>query len=192
LRSGEGEGGEIGFESVEGAGSRFWIDMPVYVASQRDQEHGADVTIPSEAPQLAGFSVLYVEDNSANLTLMRNLFGTMHDIRLIEAVDGASGLAMAKEHHPDLIILDVNLPDTNGLSLLRQIRELNEFASTPVMALSSNAIPSSIKRGLDAGFCEYLTKPLDVNRFLKAVDAALAGARAARNTDAPARATMSA
>jgi signal transduction histidine kinase/AmiR/NasT family two-component response regulator len=164
-------GGTIGFTSTPGVGSRFWIEVPVHAGS-------AEVTQPSAAvigglSLRSGFSVLHVEDNPSNRVLVRNVLSTLDDVTVMEAADGATGVAMAKEHRPDLIILDINLVDLDGYEVLRQIRETPEIAKTPVLALSAGALPGDIARGLKAGFTAYLTKPLDVRTFLEAVDAAL-------------------
>jgi len=166
-------GGEIGFSSVVGRGSRFWIDMPIYTAASNQETAAATGTV---APVFrgAGVSILYVEDNPANLALVRNIIATFDGVRLLEATDGASGLAMAERHRPDLIILDVNLPDLNGFALLQQLKRIPQLAATPVLALSAGAMPRDVKRGLEAGFFRYLTKPLEVNLFLAAIEAALA------------------
>jgi CheY-like chemotaxis protein len=116
---------------------------------------------------------LYVEDNPANLALMRNILATLENVTLIEATDAATGFSLAKQHHPDLIILDINLPDLNGYTALQRIKRTPDLAATPVLALSAGALPSDIKRGLEAGFAAYLTKPLEVNKLLEAVEAAL-------------------
>ena len=164
-------GGTIGFVSASGQGSRFWIDVPIYVGSE----------IPATAPEFgteraqrkAGYSVLYVEDNPANLTLVRNILATLDNVTLLEATDGTTGLALAQTHRPDVILVDINLPDINGYALLQRIKGTPELARTPVLALSTNAMQRDIKRALAAGFFSYVTKPIEVNKFLDAIDGAL-------------------
>ena len=163
-------GGTIDFSSASGEGSRFWIDIPAYVGSHHDVE---PESIVRRGVRRSGFSVLYVEDNPANLALMRNILATLENVTLIEATDAATGFSLAKQHHPDLIILDINLPDLNGYTALQRIKRTPDLAATPVLALSAGALPSDIKRGLEAGFAAYLTKPLEVNKLLAAVEAAL-------------------
>jgi signal transduction histidine kinase/CheY-like chemotaxis protein len=167
--------GQIGFVSTLGEGSCFWIDIPIFVGSPHELHPTAP--IGPEASQNSGFSVLYVEDNPSNLVLMRNLLGTMQSVRLIEATNGALGLAMAKDQHPDLILLDIDLPDIDGMTLLKQLKDLPEFATTPILALSANVMARDVKRGKEAGFFEYVTKPIDVNRFFEILDTALLSAR---------------
>jgi signal transduction histidine kinase/ActR/RegA family two-component response regulator len=167
-------GGEVGFASTEGVGSRFWIDIPVHVASAAPT--GVAAVAPSDAGGLAAaaFSVLYIEDNPANRALVRNVLATLKQVRLREAPDAASGLALARAVPPDIVVVDVNLPDLDGYAVLRALRQLPALAATPVLALSANALPRDISRGMQAGFFRYLTKPLDVNAFLGALEAALA------------------
>ncbi len=164
-------GGTIGFSSTPAKGSRFWVDVPVHVGSSREAE--AAPLRRGLTTHKSGFSVLYVEDNPANLALVRNILATLQDVRLIEAVDGETGLALATQQRPDLIVLDVDLPDLDGYEVLRRIRGIPELAATPVLALSASALSSDIGRGREAGFAAYLTKPVDVDKFFDAIDAAL-------------------
>jgi signal transduction histidine kinase/AmiR/NasT family two-component response regulator len=167
-------GGAIGVSSVVEEGSRFWIDMPVYVAAPAEAAAPDDMAIPSVGG--SGFSVLYIEDNPSSLALIRNIVATLDDVRFLEATDGSTGVAMAKLYHPDLIILDINLPDLNGYVVMQKLKEEPETAAIPVLALSAGALPSEIKRGVAAGFFRYLTKPIDVARFFEAINAALSRA----------------
>jgi signal transduction histidine kinase/ActR/RegA family two-component response regulator len=164
-------GGTIGFVSTTGKGSRFWIDIPIYAGSRETVQIAARGI--NAARHKSGYSVLYVEDNAANLVLVRNILATLDRVTLLEANDGASGLAEAREHHPDVIILDINLPDINGTALLQQIKRTPELAATPVLAVSAGALEREIKRGLAAGFFAYVTKPIDVDEFLSTIDDAL-------------------
>lgn len=177
-------GGTIGFTSRLGQGSRFWVEVPVDTGAAAGGERLE--AQPRGVTHRTGFSVLYVEDNPANLALVRNILASLLGVTLIEAGDARTGLAQAERHRPDLIILDINLPDLDGYALLRRIREIDALAATPVLALSAGALPTDIARGREAGFAAYLTKPLDVNRFLEAMDAALAqgGTKAPRQSTA--------
>jgi signal transduction histidine kinase/CheY-like chemotaxis protein len=168
-------GGKIGFMSTFGAGSKFWIDIPVYKATAQEH-HASAVELAPARRLISGVSILYVEDNPANLILMRNLLAAMPGVSLFEATTGAAGLAAAKLHRPDLIILDINLPDINGVALLKLLKSVPELMATPVLALSANAMPRDVKIAKQAGFFDYVTKPLDVKGFIASVDAALASA----------------
>jgi CheY-like chemotaxis protein/two-component sensor histidine kinase len=164
--------GTIGFSSREGEGSCFWVDIPVYRTKPGDAE--AEATgAASEEPAPRGFSVLYVEDNPANLALVRNIFATLEDVKMFEAEHGRAGFEMAERHRPDVIILDLNLPDMSGYAVLDLIKRTRELAATPVLALSAGVLTHEIQRGLDAGFFRYITKPLKLSDFLGAIQAAL-------------------
>jgi len=172
-------GGAIGFSSAPG-GSVFWIDVSVYEGAE--EEALATQLVQDMRGRRAGFSVVHIEDNPANRDLMRNILASLTDVTLIEAADGGTGLALARQHRPELIILDINLPDIDGYEVLERIRAIPELAATPVLALSAGALPGDVARGLEAGFAAYLTKPLDVRTFLDAVDAALPRSAPDRNT----------
>ena len=163
-------GGKIGFVSTEGQGSCFWIDLPIYVQAQAHAP--ADARAPS-APWRGRGTVLYIEDNPSNLLLMRNIIATLPGVRLVEATSGAAALAAVEAQRPDTVIVDIDLPDINGFALLKQLHDRSGFSRTPILALSASALPGQVRRGLDAGFFAYLTKPIDVGAFLKVLEAAL-------------------
>jgi len=164
-------GGSIGFTSSP-EGSVFWIDVSIYAGAPTAEIEPA-MHARDGLAGVAGFSVLHVEDNPANRVLLRNVLATLDGVTVIEAADGETGLALARQHRPDLVILDINLSDVDGYEVLARLRATPEAAGTPVLALSAGALPGDIARGLEAGFTAYLTKPLDVRTFLEAVDAAL-------------------
>ncbi|HKX94380.1 MAG TPA: ATP-binding protein, partial [Methylibium sp.] len=158
-------GGRIGAASRLGEGSRFWIDLP------------GDRLAPGPAPRTTGFGelaeppverpalVLYVEDNPANVDLMRHIVDRHAHIRLITAPSAALGLDLARSHRPDLILMDIHLPDVSGYTALARLQEDPATRDIPVMAITANAMPGESDKALDAGFVDYLTKPLDVSRF---------------------------
>jgi PAS domain S-box-containing protein len=166
--------GSLGYVSRPGEGSSFWIDIPVCTRQVESEPVQASVTAGLE--RRSGISILYVEDNVGNQTLMRHVVATLTDVTLLEASTGQAGLALARERKPDLIILDINLPDVSGFALLQQLRRFPETAMTPVLALSADAMPSSVARGLETGFFRYLTKPLNIEALLQAIDDALLAA----------------
>jgi len=165
-------GGSIGFSSIPDEGSCFWVDIPVYGEEADDAPH-IEAAILSDPLDLSGFSVLYVEDNPANLALVRNIFAMVPNVTMFEATDGATGVTLAVRHRPDVIILDINLPDVSGYEVLRQLKQNPDLRGTPVLALSAGVLPYEVQRGLDAGFFRYLTKPLNLRSFLVDVKAAL-------------------
>lgn len=138
--------------------------------------------------RLPNHVLLYVEDNAANLALVEQLLGRRGDVTLLTATNGERGLALAREHLPELVLLDINLPDMSGLAILRQLAQAPATAAIQVIALSSDAYPRQIEQGIEAGFYRYLTKPFVFADFLAAVDDALAHAAALRTGAAQAQA----
>jgi len=122
-------------------------------------------------------TLLYVEDNPANLMLIEDLVGRRPDIRLLSAADGNRGIEIARASQPDVILMDINLPGISGIQALKILRADPATAHIPVVALSANAIPGDIAKGLAAGFFRYLTKPIKVNEFMDVLDLALKAAR---------------
>jgi CheY-like chemotaxis protein len=118
--------------------------------------------------------LLYVEDNRANMELVEQLIARRPDMRLYGAEDAMRGIAMAREHQPEVILLDINLPGISGLQALKILHEDPATKHIPVLALSANAMPRDIEKGLAAGFSRYLTKPIRVPDFMEALDTGLA------------------
>jgi CheY-like chemotaxis protein len=118
--------------------------------------------------------VLYVEDNRVNFLLVEQLLRIWSLVELHHAEDGAGALELARAVEPDLVILDLHLPDMNGLDVLRRLREEPGFARARVAVLSASALPGDVAAARKAGVVEYWTKPLDVPRFLKDVQRLLA------------------
>jgi len=169
-------GGKIHVKSTVGKGTIFSIDLDIANdAAVIDVEPQAFLSlIPSpvknDAPKR---TLLYVEDNAANLTLIEDILAKRSDILLLTARDGYSGIELARVAQPDLILMDINLPGISGVEALKILSKDPITHHIPVIALSANAIPSDIERGLDAGFFRYLTKPIKINEFLHTVDSAL-------------------
>jgi PAS domain S-box-containing protein len=168
-------GGAIGAESTVGSGSVFWIELNL--TAERRAVRGAALSsavahahVQSDA-QLR--TLLYVEDNPANLMLVEDLIARRPDIRLLTARDGNRGIEIARASRPDVILMDINLPGISGLKALKILAEDPTTAHIPVVALSANAIPRDIQKGLEAGFFRYLTKPIKVNEFMATLDVAL-------------------
>ena len=118
-------------------------------------------------------TLLYVEDNPANLALVEQLIARRSDMRLLTAVNGTLGIEVARTSRPDVILMDINLPGISGIEALVILREDPATAHIPIVALSANAMPRDIKKGLEAGFFYYLTKPIKVNEFMDTLDVAL-------------------
>lgn len=121
---------------------------------------------------------LYIEDNRSNLELVQRTLARRPEVTLLVATQGQPGLEMARTEAPDLILLDLHLPDMSGEEVLRRLRETPQTREIPVMVISADAIPEQIERLLAAGAQAYLTKPLDVKQFLSLLDQILGERRA--------------
>jgi PAS domain S-box-containing protein len=174
-------GGSIGVESQPGEGSTFWIELPggtlipAQPCAQKDVPDKTEITpasMPLSVPEHE-HTVLYIEDNPANLRLVTKLLGRLGNIHMWSAHEPMLGLDLVVEHKPDLILLDINLPGMDGFEVLKHLRQREATRNTPVIAISANAMPSDIEKGLEAGFDDYVTKPIDVDALLRAVDSKL-------------------
>jgi PAS domain S-box-containing protein len=175
-------GGEIGVISTMGAGSVFWVELE-RIAAPQFSDVAVEMLLSHTTPMVNGErlrTLLYVEDNRANMELVRQLIARRPDMRLFGAEDAMRGMALAREHQPDVILLDINLPGINGLQALKILQEDRATRHIPVLALSANAMPSDIERGLAAGFLRYMTKPIRIAEFMDALDVGLALAQKRR------------
>jgi signal transduction histidine kinase len=165
----EAMGGTLGVESEEGEGSRFWLDLSLAeepAGSGSKREVRMQETEAPDGPETR-HTVLFIEDNLANVRLMERVFQRRPQVRLLTALQGRLGLELAREHQPDLILLDLNLPDVSGDEVLRHLKRDPELREIPVVMISGDAIPSQVQRMLDLGAQGYLTKPFDINELLR-------------------------
>lgn len=166
--------GEIGVNSVKGGGCTFWVQFPLVQSSQAVAPHvstvGAAQPVVAECAGEPVRSVLCMEDNPNNLQLMASILGMLPGVRMLSAISPGLGLEMARAHQPDLILLDINLPDMDGFEVMRCLREHPETKLIPVVAVSANAMEQDLARGMAAGFADYVTKPIDVGRLLRVVE----------------------
>jgi signal transduction histidine kinase/ActR/RegA family two-component response regulator len=181
--------GRIGVQSTPGAGSVFWVDLPqadgatvsapVPLASAADDEAKHPPAVPpAPAPEDAeGATVLCVEDNPANLAFVRSALGHRPHLRLLTATDGRTGVELARAHRPQVILMDNNMPGLTGREALAVLMDDPATSGIPVIALTANAMPKAVDDGLAAGFFRYLTKPIDVDALIGAVDEALRESR---------------
>ena len=168
-------GGVLGVDSTVGVGSVFWCELGVAAAPALELAPAQPAAVV-QAPLQPGAplrTLLYVEDNPANLKLVEQLIARRPGMRLVTAVDGNMGIQLARANQPDVILMDINLPGISGLDALRILRDDPATAHIPVVALSANAMPRDIAKGLEAGFFSYLTKPIKVKEFMEALDTAL-------------------
>jgi PAS domain S-box-containing protein len=167
-------GGTIGVESTVGVGSVFWIELIRDVTPKLADGNPMPVEFTPRAQENAVLhTLLYVEDNPANLMLVEQIIEGRAHIRMLSAHEGNLGIALARAHIPDVILMDINLPGISGFQVLKMLREDPLTMHIPVLAISANAMPRDIEKGLKAGFFRYLTKPIKVNEFLNALDDAL-------------------
>ena len=172
--------GTIGVESTIDEGSTFWFELvrvpePMLGAPDRPSHALPHAVAPGEPGR---HTVLYVEDNPANLKLVEQIIARHGHVSLISAINGDLGVQLARAALPDLILMDINLPGINGFEALRLLRADPATAGIPVVAVSANAMPLDVERGLRAGFLRYITKPIRVAEFMEAVNVALASAGA--------------
>jgi len=171
-------GGTIGVESTVGIGSEFWVDLLASGPPALETTSPA-VTLANgegnatETGNRRQRTLLYVEDNPANLALVEQLVARRDDLQLMTAVTGHLGILLAKKNQPDIILMDINLPGMSGYGALQILRDDPTTSRIPVIALSANAMPRDIKKGIEAGFFNYLTKPIMVREFMDALDMAL-------------------
>jgi PAS domain S-box-containing protein len=168
-------GGSIGAESIVGTGSVFWVELPA--APEHGAHAGGAAGVGGRAltalPAKNTFTVLCVEDNPANLMLVERILSRRAGISLLSAHDGVRGVEVAREALPDVVLMDVNLPGASGFEALTVLSSDPVTAHIPVIAISANAMPRDVEIGLRAGFFRYLTKPIEIEPFNDAVDAAL-------------------
>jgi hypothetical protein len=168
----EGMGGSVGVSSKRGEGTIFEVALPADAAGTPPPQ-----AAPADEPAAAGMErcersgqLLYIEDNPINVMLVEELVRMLSGLKFESAPTGAAGVARARALRPDVILVDLQLPDFDGFEVLRRLRAQPETASIPCIALSANAMPEDIARGREAGFTDYWTKPIDFKVFLAALE----------------------
>lgn len=162
-------GGSIGVESEIGVGSTFWFELPGGLERFSNIDSNTSLTEVKVDLEEAR-TVLYIEDNPANLRLVTQLLSRLPNIHMWSAHEPKLGLELAAEHCPDLILLDINLPGMDGYEVLKILRRNEGTRDIPVIAISANAMPKDIEKGIEVGFVDYITKPININAFLMAID----------------------
>jgi PAS domain S-box-containing protein len=167
-------GGNIGVESTVGIGSVFWFELNSTAEARMPPENDSLIdALPSATRGARQHTVLYVEDNPANLKLVEQIIARYPDINLLSAVSGMGGVEAARDSLPDVILMDINLPDISGFEAQKILRSDPATAHIPIVAVTANAMPLDVARGMKAGFFRYVTKPIQVNEFMEALDQAL-------------------
>jgi PAS domain S-box-containing protein len=176
----EAMGGTLGVESELSVGSTFTVGFPASEAGPakptRHETNGAVTQLASR--EQASATVLYIEDNLSNYSLVERLLAQRPNIAMLAAIDGGLGLELARQHRPDLILLDLHLPIMEGQEVLARLKADEATSDIPVVVVSADANASRVEALLDSGADAFLTKPLDVKRFMAVVDDAL-GAKVA-------------
>jgi CheY-like chemotaxis protein len=165
----EGMGGRISASSLVGHGTVFELTLPVSADAPAPEPVRAHAA-PAAPRQHRSGTLLYIEDNSVNVLLVEELVKTISGLRIVSEGTGAGGVARALALRPDVILIDLQLPDFDGFEVLRRLRARPETAATPCIALSANAMPEDIARGLASGFDDYWTKPIRFKPFLDALE----------------------
>jgi PAS domain S-box-containing protein len=167
-------GGAIGAESTVGAGSVFWFELNSTAEPRHspEKDEGTALPRPHAPPGERRYTLLYVEDNPANLELTERIIARHPRIRLLTAENGNRGIEIARVSRPEVILMDINLPDISGYEAMKILRSDPATAHIPVIAISANAMPHDIERSLKAGFFRYLTKPINVGEFMETLEAA--------------------
>lgn len=176
-------GGSIGVQSVAGEGSTFWIELAASEEPVEDVSHETAletaletvVRSPDSANAEKPITVLYIEDNPAAIRLMERILSTRERYRLITAHTGLLGVEIAEMDHPDIMLVDINLPGIDGYEIVQRVRKTPWGRDIPVIALSANAMEQAVKRGEDEGFTAYVTKPFDVAAFLVTLEELASG-----------------
>src|SRR5690606_3600991 len=171
--------GQLDFISTEGVGSEFWIDLPLCTEWHQEPTTHSEL-LQDERPRQRNElhlkqprKILYIEDNPSNIRLLRQLFSRYPQLTLEVAEEAFLGIYKARQLQPQLIILDINLPGLDGYEALSVLRRDPVTSAIPIVGLSANAMPYDIERGLRAGFYDYLTKPLDIQRLIDVMNKVL-------------------
>jgi len=167
--------GSLGAESTFGTGSVFWVDLPASGPPEVPvgrTDHLAEA-LPRSAVGIRQRTLLYIEDNPANMVLVEEIVSRLPNLRLLTAVNGTLGISIAHDFRPDVILMDINLPGISGIDAMKMLLVDPKTAHIPVVALSANAMQRDIEKGLNAGFFRYITKPIRIKEFTDALDEAL-------------------
>jgi len=164
--------GRIDFESELGKGSRFYIEMPLGETRnlEGDESNQLKDALQPEKESYRNFHILYIEDNPANLDLVAQALKMRKNHLLISASDAQTGIELAINNKPNLILMDINLPGMSGVEACRILKNNPQTANIPVIALSANAMDKDIEKSMEAGFLDYISKPINIMELLEKID----------------------
>jgi CheY-like chemotaxis protein len=171
--------GSIGVNSTLGSGSTFWLELPRAESPLQGLAAQMNSAAADRATEEESRRILYIEDNFSNVTLVEQMLAERPALELMTAMQGRVGLELARQHSPDLILLDLHLPDMPGWQVLAQLKADHLTRNVPVVVISADATVPQVKRLVSAGARAYLTKPLDIAEFFRVIDEALSPATAA-------------
>lgn len=166
--------GRLSVTSTRGVGSAFTLDLATTAVPELGEGHVARIGGPRLLPDARAHVVLYVEDNHANFALAEEILARRGDVELLRAESGARAIELARERTPDIVLLDLDLPDIPGHEVLARLQSDPVTKELRIVILSADATQSQVQRLLGVGAREYLTKPIDVRQFLSVIDAQLA------------------
>jgi len=169
----EAMGGTIGVETTFGSGSLFWVELPLAGQMEAIEAYQAAPTAPLPVPPARDRQLLYIEDNPANMRLVKKIISGLGGVSLLCAESAEAGLQLVSSDLPHLILMDINLPGMDGFEALERLRGNPETADIPVVAVTASAMPDQVQRIMAAGFDDCLTKPINLQRFVAVVDALL-------------------
>jgi PAS domain S-box-containing protein len=162
--------GRLGVQhSAPGEGSAFYLDLRAAAAPAPATNGPADAVVPLQSGPLGPARVLYIEDNPSNLDVVRRILERAGDVEVTAAERGELGIELAAQARPDLVLLDLNLPDVDGGTVLRALGRRPDTSAIPVIVLSADATPGRRRELIDDGAYAYITKPLDIPSFLGTV-----------------------
>ncbi|MFT3698633.1 MAG: histidine kinase dimerization/phospho-acceptor domain-containing protein [Kofleriaceae bacterium] len=158
--------GRVGFESERGHGSRFWVELPIATTSAPERTSRSRLLLEANPQRRL---VVYIEDNRANISFMRDFLDSIGNYELLTASTALRGIAIVREQQPDVVLMDMNLPDMTGREALEVLRSTSEAVHIPIIAVTAAASKRERQLGIQAGFFRYLTKPVDLDELALAL-----------------------